>query len=224
MTTFQRASSAARTISLRPRHDLHLLRKAWHIGTGCTGLLIYYFLDITPLAMGLGLVVFAAVGLILENIRIRSERLNQMALSLLGPFMRESERHQISGMPFYALGVGLSLLLFEEKLAILSICFLIFSDPIASVAGVTLGRDKILPNKSLQGAVAGFCVCYILSLAYAIYFGAKDFELLYFAVGAGLIGMASEIVSAFGIDDNLSIPVLSGFGLTLLNLLFPIFQ
>jgi dolichol kinase len=34
---------------------------------------------------------------------------------------------------------------------------------------------------------------------------------------AGVIGAASELISAFNIDDNLTIPVLSGLGITLLN-------
>jgi dolichol kinase len=199
------------------------LRKAWHIGTGSLGLYIYHALDITPFAMGIGLLVFAMAGFLLDILRLRIDELNQVALNVLGPFMRECERRRISGLPFYALGVGLALLLFEERLAVLAICFLVFSDPIASMAGILLGEDKILPNKSLQGAVAGFAVCYLLTFVYGIYFGVNEFELIYFACFAGLIGMIGELVSAFGIDDNLSIPVLSGFGLTLLNLFIPLF-
>jgi dolichol kinase len=209
MPPFER--TIAKTISLRPRHDLHLLRKAWHIGTGSLGLYIYHALDITPFAMGIGLLVFAMAGFLLDILRLRIDELNQVALNVLGPFMRECERRRISGLPFYALGVGLALLLFEERLAVLAICFLVFSE------------DKILPNKSLQGAVAGFAVCYLLTFVYGIYFGVNEFELIYFACFAGLIGMIGELVSAFGIDDNLSIPVLSGFGLTLLNLFIPLF-
>ncbi len=41
--------------------------------------------------------------------------------------------------------------------------------------------------------------------------------LMGFAIVAGLIGAASELISAFNIDDNLTIPVLSGLGMTLLN-------
>jgi dolichol kinase len=42
-------------------------------------------------------------------------------------------------------------------------------------------------------------------------------HILIFAVVAGMIGALSELVSAFNVDDNLTIPVLSGLGMTVLN-------
>jgi len=42
-------------------------------------------------------------------------------------------------------------------------------------------------------------------------------HLLVFSIIAGIIGAASELVSAFNIDDNLTIPVISGLGMTILN-------
>jgi dolichol kinase len=48
-------------------------------------------------------------------------------------------------------------------------------------------------------------------------------HILVYSIVAGVIGAASELVSAFNIDDNLTIPVLSGLGLTLLNYLVPVF-
>jgi dolichol kinase len=42
-------------------------------------------------------------------------------------------------------------------------------------------------------------------------------HILIFAVVAGVIGSLSELISAFNIDDNLTIPVVSGLGMTVLN-------
>ena len=138
----------------------------------------------------------------------------------MGPLMRKSEANGSSGLPFYALGISLSLFLFRENIALLSIMFLIFSDPISSYFGIRFGKDKILPNKSLQGSVAGFSACYLLTLLYTMGSSASAANIFIFAVIAGLIGSLSELVSAFGIDDNLTIPVLSGIGLTLINYMF----
>ena len=74
-----------------------------------------------------------------------------------------------------------------------------------------------MPNKSLQGAVAGFFTCYLITLFYAMNTTTLGTHLLVFSIVAGVIGAASELVSAFNIDDNLTIPVLSGLGMTLLN-------
>ncbi len=207
---------------LQLRSDLHLMRKAWHVSTGTFGLYLYFIFNITPFAMGMGLMILSLVGFALDLTRLKYASFNQIVLSSAGIFMRECERHKFSGMPFYALGAGLALLLFDEKLALLAITFLVFSDPLSSVVGIIFGKDKILPNKSLQGTMAGFAMCSLLSLGFGFYLGVNDISLLYFSIIAGMIGPISELISAFGIDDNLSIPIFSGAGLTLLNVVIPI--
>ena len=116
----------------------------------------------------------------------------------------------------------MSLFLFPEKLALLSIFFLVFSDPVSSFFGIKYGKDKILKNKSLQGSVAGFCVCYLISLIYCLVHSQAGISILGFSLLAGVIGSLSELLSVY-IDDNLTIPVASGAGLTLLNLFFNVF-
>jgi diacylglycerol kinase (CTP) len=126
-------------------------------------------------------------------------------------------------LPFYALGVGMSILLFDEKIAVLSILFLVFADPIASFVGVNFGRGQIMPNKSLEGTVAAFVTCNLLAIAYLYNSNLNDSRLIVFSIFAGVIGAISELASAFNIDDNLTIPVLSGAGLTAINMIFQVF-
>ncbi|MBT3583564.1 MAG: hypothetical protein HN509_01550 [Halobacteriovoraceae bacterium] len=204
------------------RSDLHLLRKVWHMGTGIAGLTFYYQSGISALNMAIILVSLSLASIILEVSRLNIAGLNTLVVKFMGPFMRESELKSFSGFPFYALGSGLALFLFPEKLAVLAIIFLVFGDPISATFGVLYGRDKILPNKSLQGTAAGFISCYLATLFYGLSFGAGGIALLFFAVLAGLLGAFSELISG-KIDDNLTIPLISGAGLILLNLLIPIF-
>jgi dolichol kinase len=79
-----------------------------------------------------------------------------------------------------------------------------------------------MPNKSLQGTIAAFSVCYIASLVYGLIHSTPSMNLLLFSIFAGLIGATSELCSQF-VDDNLCIPVISGFGLFLLNLVVTVF-
>jgi len=204
------------------RSDLHLVRKAWHIATGLIGLWVYFRIDATSTNFGFILLAIAAIGFIVDFSRLRNKRLNQLALYCMRPFMRESEKHGFSGLPFYALGTGLSLILFSEKIAILSILFLILADPISSFVGILFGKDKILPNKSLQGIVSGFIVCYCISLIYGLSYSIGNFNIISFSLIAGVIGAGSELLSVFKIDDNLTIPVVSGLGISLINLYFNI--
>lgn len=207
---------------LHLRNDLHVIRKLWHIFAGVFGMTLYIHLDLPSIVvahvlMGVGLTAFT-----LDFLRLKIPAFNILVLKVMGAFMRESEKDSLSGLPFYALGVSISLYLFPERLAVLAILFLIFADPISSYFGVMFGKDKITSNKSLQGSCAGFITCYFLSLCYGILYAQPGIELFLFSVFAGLIGSASELLSEF-VDDNLSIPVASGFGLTFLNLFIPLY-
>lgn len=202
---------------LHKRSDLHILRKLWHMTSGSLVLYVYLRSEESKYVMGHFVLAIALMGFAVDFTRKKNRSLNAVVLRLAGPLMRRSEREGMSGLPFYALGCALSLYAYHEKLAILSIMFLIFSDPISSFFGVLYGKDKILPNKSLQGAVAGFFTCYLITLFYLMNTATVGVHILVFAIVAGLIGALSELVSAFNIDDNLTIPVLSGLGMTLLN-------
>lgn len=202
---------------LHKRSDLHLLRKLWHITTGSIGLFLFTKSEQDQQFWGFIVLAIALCGFVLDITRARWPMLNRMVIKMAGPLMRRSEKEGMSGLPFYALGVALSLFFYNRNIAILSVMFLVFSDPLSSFFGVLYGKDKILPNKSLQGAVAGFFTCYLITLFYTMNHVTLGNHMLVFAVIAGVIGALSELVSAFNIDDNLTIPVLSGLGMTVLN-------
>lgn len=202
---------------LHKRSDLHLLRKLWHISTGSLGLFLFSRSNNEQQFWGFLVLGIALAGFVVDIARARYPMVNYLVIKFMGPLMRRSEREGLSGFPFYALGVSLSLFFYSRHIAILSVMFLVFSDPISSFFGVLYGKDKILPNKSLQGAVAGFFTCYLITLFYTMNHATLGNHILIFAVIAGLTGALSELISAFNIDDNLTIPVISGLGMTVLN-------
>lgn len=208
---------------LAKRSDLHILRKVWHILTGSLALFFFMRSEWSTQVWALIALGAAAFSVTCDLLRVRFRPLNIIVLKIMGPLMRRSEREGISGFPFYALGMSLSLFFYQRDIAVLSIMFLVFSDPLSSFFGVLYGKDKIMPNKSLQGAVAGFFTCYLITLFYVINSTTLGVHILVFSLLAGIIGAASELVSAFNVDDNLTIPVLSGLGMTLLNYFVQIF-
>lgn len=212
----QKYESSLDTV-LHKRSDLHILRKVWHISTGSLGLFTFVHSAQSQKFWAILVLCIAIAGFAMDFIRNRIPAINKLVIKMMGPLMRRSEKEGVSGLPFYALGVSLSLFFFSRDIAIVSSMFLVFSDPLSSFFGVLYGKDKIMPNKSLQGAVAGFFTCYLITLFYAMNTTTLGTHLLVFSIVAGVIGAASELVSAFNIDDNLTIPVLSGLGMTLLN-------
>lgn len=207
---------------LAKRSDLHILRKLWHMGVGTTCLFFFYRTGEDQTFWAWAILGVALAGFSFDIARFRSEKLNDFVLRVMGPFMRSSEKNGLSGLPFYALGTSMALHLFQKEVALLAIMFLVFADPISSFFGIVYGKDKILPNKSLQGAMACFFTCYLLTLFYGIAHNAQGASLLWFAILGGVIGAISEMLSAFNIDDNLTIPVVSGLGLSLLNYVFKV--
>jgi diacylglycerol kinase (CTP) len=211
------------TNTLAKRSDLHILRKLWHIGFGIAVLYGYHVMPYDLKAWGTFALTMAVIGFSVDFLRLNNESFNKVMIKFMGPLMRKSEMDGFSGLPFYALGCGLSIYLFKTDIALLSIMYLVFADPISSFVGVNFGKDKILPNKSLEGTIAGFFVCYIITVVYISGYSTATFNILSFSIIAGVIGAVSELTSAFNIDDNLTVPVLSGAGLTVANYFFHLF-
>ena len=209
--------------TLAKRSDLHILRKLWHIAFGsvCLGLYFVFRMDIN--FWGYFAVCAAVLGFLNDLFRLNNKKYNSLCIKYMGPLMRKSEKDGFSGLPFYALGVGLSIIFYQTDIALLSILFLVFADPIASFVGVNYGKDKILPNKSLQGTIAAFFVCFLISVFYLQDLNISSINLMAFAVLGGVIGSLSELASTFNIDDNLTIPVISGGGLSVINYFFHVF-
>lgn len=215
-------SNSLENVKFHLRSDLHVMRKLWHMGTGVAGIITYFVSGMSHMLIAQILMGLALVGFLVEFTRMRVKAVNKVVIFFMKPFMREHEKNSMSGFPFYALGVSLALFLFPEKIGVLAVIFLVFSDPISSYFGILYGKDKILPNKSLQGTVAGYLTCYSVTLVYTLFYVEPSVEVLVFAMFGGLIGAISELLSEL-VDDNLTIPVVSGLGLTGLNLFIPLF-
>ncbi|MFT6633182.1 MAG: dolichol kinase [Bacteriovoracaceae bacterium] len=204
--------------TLAKRSDLHIMRRVWHILCGVVCLLTFYLTKTPILYWGYMALVVACLGFFLDFLRLKNQKINEGLTNLFGPIMRKSEKVSFSGLPFYALGVALSIFFYEESIAILAILFLIFGDPVASIVGVYYGRDRLLPNKTLQGTIAAFSTCLSVAMIYLIVLGVHSPNLILFAFFGAIVGALSELLSAFNIDDNLTIPVISGAALSVLNI------
>lgn len=151
--------------------------------------------------------------------------------------MRESEVKGVNGVIWYLAGTIAVLVLFPKDVATLSIMLLSWCDTAASTFGRAWGRHTpaLRKGKSLAGSLAAF----VVGAATAAFMlgvvvpgtvnregGVMWVERLRimgrevtggWALGlmsavTGLIASASELVDAFGLDDNVVIPVLSGAG------------
>lgn len=209
--------------ALAGRSDLHILRKLWHVSCGAAALFCYYALNVSFEAWGWAAFGIGATGFALDFVRLKNPGVNRLAVKLLGPILRKSELESFSGLPFYAMGCALSIYFFQKDIALMSVFFLVFADPAASLVGVKFGKDQILPNKTLQGTLACFFVSYAIVTAYTWQMPVAGGVLLAFAFFGALAAAVGELFSAFNIDDNFTIPVVAGAGLTLANAVLGVF-
>jgi dolichol kinase len=94
------------------------------------------------------------------------------------------------------------------NIACASIIILALGDSFSTLAGKRYGRHKIFynPEKSFEGSIGGFVPAFI---------GAMVFVPPEVALFGAFMGMNVESLS-LRIDDNISIPLISGFFMTLL--------
>ena len=194
---------------LHLRSDLHLARKCFHMSGALTLLVPYLVLGVSREMMAAVLGTVLAAVMSLEYARARWGWVNGLTVRVLGPIMRDTEVNQLSGIPFYMASCLFAFLIFPRHITVLAILYLAFGDPSSSFFGVLYGRNKIFPNKSLQGTLGGFTVCAIVTFAYLSWQGVeREFVLLLSFLG-GFAGAVAELLP-LNIDDNFAIPVLSG--------------
>jgi diacylglycerol kinase (CTP) len=202
------------TAGLRQRSDLHLARKFFHMSGAVSFLVPYLFLGFTREMMAAILGTVLAVVMGIEYARSRWEWVNSIAVKVMGPVMRDTEVTGLTGIPFYMASCLFSFLIFPRHVTVLAILYLALGDPSSSFFGVLYGRNKIFPNKSLQGTLGGFIVCAIATFVYLHFEAFPAGKVLVLSLLGGFAGAVSELLP-LNVDDNFAIPVISGALMTL---------
>lgn len=203
---------------LKHRSDIHFARKLWHF-SGVMFIVVVYSQVSRSMALQL-MTTFAFLAVLIDLVRHQWPGANRLVLSVFHPIMREHERHGLAGTSYLMLGVFLIMLLFPKSVVILALIFLGVADPLASYVGIRYGQDKIVGHKSLQGSMAAFIACTVLS---GVYFYTQNLmleRLLIVSILAGLIGALAELLPVGKLDDNFTFPLVAS---SLLWVLFFVF-
>ncbi|MEM0372726.1 MAG: hypothetical protein QXO69_02730 [archaeon] len=171
---------------------LELKRNAFHLALGCALALMILSIEKTY-----SLVIFAAaiiLGMILSELIVRGKK-----ISVLDFFIRHFERENVrpgNGVLHFLTGAFISLAFFPKETVFVAVLILAFVDSFSTVFGTCYGRIKIRKNKTLEGFLAGFASCFIVT---------SFFIPLHVALVACLVASVVELY-AF-LDDNVLIPV-----------------
>jgi len=162
--------------------------------------LMYLLLDRHFMLIFIGSVALAF--LLLDLVRLLSKKTN---LILFKSFLfKQKEVRTFSSMTMFLVAIFLSILLFPKNIAILALTFLIFGDVFAKVIGMLFGKVHIF-KKTLEGSITYFLAAVIFGMLLQPYLGVSYLMLLLGALTAALI----ELIP-WGVDDNLSVAILSG--------------
>ena len=136
--------------------------------------------------------------------------------SLLKNILREKEKAQLCGTSYFSLGCTVAISLFPPHVAICSMLWLIIGDLSAALVGVSFGGDIAVVKlgrdgkKSMEGSLAMFIICFLVG---QLVFGGKVYLSEYAVTLGAATATIVEMYEPWGMNDNLTIPVLSCFAL-----------
>lgn len=191
-------------------------RKAIHL----TGLSVPILLITSGRSLTAAFVATAlAVAMVLETLRIRGK--------LRLPAVRSSEEGHVAGYVYFILGSLLTVLLFKPMIAVASMLMLCLGDAFSAIIGSVLQGSNVrerVPGEARRAkpltvqvgmlaacAIIGYGSSGITHLSPAVY--------MVGAVGATLADSIPVFIKGRPVDDNFSIPILSGMVMTAASLL-----
>ena len=152
--------------------------------------------------------IIAAIALIIESLRFYSLKASTLIEKVFSPIGKEEETKRISGITYLTLGALLTVIFFERVIAVPVLFCTIFGDAASSLIK---GKIKISKRKSLEASICCFLTCILIGLVLL-----KSEILIKEGINFNLILIVSFFVTLFdllplSIEDNLSIPLASGF-------------
>lgn len=185
-----------------------LIRKATHMGA-----LIfpagYYLLGLSHSTMLKIMIPLAAFMILIDISRLRQWRFwTGFAYHIGGKIIRGHEyAGDFTGATYILVTVCLTVALFSKPIAIAALAFIVIGDTLAALIGRKLGRHKFANGKSLEGSLG----CFLGTLIVVLLAPNLAFSVL--LIGA----VVATVVEALplGIDDNVTVPLLSGVAMML---------
>ena len=175
-----------------------LLRKTTHLAGFCLPL-IYIVLDRTTMLIIVG--SLAGIAIAVEFLKWVSGRFRELFFRVFTPILRNHERKgAITGATYFISSALLCIILFDKDLAIVCMFFMVLGDTAAALVGKRWGRIKLIGNKTLEGSMACFITCGVIALFWI----------------DPIVGIAGAFVATvvellpLKIDDNLTVPLISG--------------
>jgi len=144
----------------------------------------------------------------IDIIRFNINFINRIYIKILRDVIRVQEIKRFHGATYLLISSVLVISIYDKNIAIACLLFLTLSDSAAALFGKRFGKIKIY-NKTLEGTLA-----FLLTSLIIVYF----IKSLNFITGiSGAVTATFVEFALVNIDDNLSIPIISGLVMQLFN-------
>lgn len=166
----------------------------------------YYFFPSEPQAKAI-LLGCMIVAIVIDTFRLGEPRYRNLLHSLSGELIRPGEKANLLGSTCLLISAAITVFLFPKPIAVAALCFLIIGDTVAALVGRRLGRIHLFGKKTLAGSLALF------ASAFAVASVIPGLETRTAWAGAIVAAVAEAL--PVPVDDNFSIPILSGIAMVL---------
>jgi len=160
------------------------------------------------------LLIALCISLAIELSRLNDRGLKRLFYNLFGLILRKHEHMNFTGSTYLIFAAMLCVAFYKPDIAFLSLAYLSVGDTFAAIIGMNWGKRKFVRmKKSLEGSLA----CFISTVLFAMFFRGE----VSYAVSlmGALIATLAELWN-IPIDDNLKLPLLSGFSMTVIGAIF----
>ena len=153
----------------------------------------------------------AGAALLVEAVRLRLPGINSLLVSRFALLLKDTESRKVTGATYFILSALAVFLLFDKPIAVAALLFLSLGDPAAALVGRRAPGIRFFgksPIGTLAMALAALGITGVLSAAGVV---DRHWGLYVGAVSAGM----TELLP-LPVDDNVTIPLVSGGVMTLL--------
>lgn len=148
------------------------------------------------------LVGILIIFLILEYLRLE---LN-FKLPFFHQFIRPKEQYRVFGVIFFLTSTIIALAVFDVPIALAALLMTTFGDVSAAIAGKKYGTTILFRNKTVTGFVAELITNLIVAIIISLVFSINIYVPIIMAFAATI---TETLVDE--LDDNLIVPIVSGF-------------
>lgn len=183
-------------------------RSWFHIAMGVLAAVLYQFVITRAQATTILVVLCAVFGTLEVTRRIWPGWNDILVSKVFHTIARPREYYRVNSATWYLFALAIVTPLFSKPAVLVGVLVLAFGDPAAAWIGKSIGKRKLVGNKSLEGSLAFFVAGAIAAGALLVaFYPALPLERrLLAALVASLLGALAELFSG-RVDDNFAVPV-----------------